>query len=111
MQNAILSHLGFRLQLDKCAATDSINDLFYISPKSGKAVSRASGYPYKDKLFTIPDLFIGKVLDDNESDILNSLNICAYFLEKYIFTPHNIKLPESRLRLNNLFSSETIYHC
>ena len=42
----ILDELGFGLDLSQCAATGSRQDLAYVSPKSGRAVSRAA--PRKD---------------------------------------------------------------
>src|ERR1700683_1525770 len=40
---AFLAELGFGLDLESCAATGSITDLVYVSPRSGRAVSRAAG--------------------------------------------------------------------
>ena len=46
----LLAELGFGLDLDACAATGATDDLVYVSPKSGRAVSRAAGEPCADKL-------------------------------------------------------------
>jgi DNA repair protein RecO (recombination protein O) len=95
----LLSHLGFRLDLDSCAATGDTENLAYISPKSGRAVCESAGQPYRDKLFKLPKYLInGQNSDYNPQEITNGLDICAYFLEKYIFKPHNAKLPVARLR-------------
>jgi DNA repair protein RecO (recombination protein O) len=47
----LLDELGYGLDLSKCAATGKVEDLAYVSPKSGKAVSAGAGQPYRDKLF------------------------------------------------------------
>src|SRR6201985_2174030 len=51
---AMLSELGFGLDLDNCAATGETTDLIYVSPKSGGAVSRTAGAPWRDKLLRLP---------------------------------------------------------
>ena len=47
---ALLAALGFGLDLSACAATGVNDDLAYVSPRSGRAVSRSAGQPYHDKL-------------------------------------------------------------
>ena len=51
---AMLAELGFGLDLENCAATGATADLIYVSPKSGGAVSRAAGEPYRDRLLRLP---------------------------------------------------------
>jgi DNA repair protein RecO (recombination protein O) len=51
---AMLAELGFGLDLDNCAATGETTDLIYVSPKSGGAVSRTAGEPWRDKLLRLP---------------------------------------------------------
>ncbi len=53
----LLSECGFGLDLESCAATNTTEDLIYVSPKSGRAVCRDAGEPYKDKLLKMPQLF------------------------------------------------------
>ncbi|OYW92253.1 MAG: DNA repair protein RecO, partial [Caulobacterales bacterium 32-67-6] len=50
----LLEDLGFGLDLSKCAATGTADDLIYVSPRTGRAVSRAAGAPYADKMLTLP---------------------------------------------------------
>src|SRR5262249_44752849 len=50
----LLSELGFGLDLASCAATGAVEDLAWVSPKSGQAVSRAAGAPYADRLLPLP---------------------------------------------------------
>src|SRR5271163_659845 len=51
---AMLAELGFGLDLENCAATGETTDLVYVSPKSGGAVSRAAGEPWRDRLLRLP---------------------------------------------------------
>lgn len=99
----LLSHLGFRLDLSSCAATGETENLIYISPKSGRAVSADAGAPYKDKLLKMPAFLKNEGnWQYDGSQIKNGLEIGAYFLEKYIYKPHNRPLPIARLRFAEL---------
>lgn len=98
----LLSHAGFRLDLESCAATGTTEGLAYISPKSGRAVSAPAGEPYKDKLFPLPGFFTAPHHLPSADEITTALRISAYFLEKYVFAPHNAKLPVARLRLGEM---------
>ena len=51
---AMLSELGFGLDLENCAATGETTDLIYVSPKSGGAISRTAGEPWRDRLLRLP---------------------------------------------------------
>src|SRR5258707_6083199 len=51
---AMLAELGFGLDLENCAATGGTSDLIYVSPKSGGAVSRQAGEPFRDRLLRLP---------------------------------------------------------
>ncbi len=46
LELTILSELGFGLDLDCCAATGAREDLVFVSPRTGRAVSRDAGQPY-----------------------------------------------------------------
>src|ERR1700712_2864690 len=51
---AMLAELGFGLDLANCAASGATTELIYVSPKSGGAVSRLAGEPYRDRLLRLP---------------------------------------------------------
>jgi DNA repair protein RecO (recombination protein O) len=51
---AMLTELGVGLDLSSCAATGSTSELIYVSPKSGAAVSRLAGEPWRDRLLPLP---------------------------------------------------------
>ena len=79
---SLLDALGFGLDLTKCAAGGDSNDLAYVSPKSGRAVSRQMGLPYKDKLLPLPVFFIKDTPVDKKM-LFQGLNLTAYFLLRY----------------------------
>ena len=54
----LLAELGFGLDLERCAATGLTTELAYVSPRSGRAVSRCAGEPWHDKLLRLP-AFLG----------------------------------------------------
>ena len=84
----ILAELGFQLDFSKCAATGVKEDLIYVSPKSGKAVSRDAGLPYKDKLLELPAFLRGKKEEGvSRKDILNGFALTGFFFERYVFNP------------------------
>jgi DNA repair protein RecO (recombination protein O) len=99
----LLRELGFGLDLSKCAATGSVDNLIYVSPKSGCAVSAAAGEIYKEKLLALPPFLRGEG-GFEESDILNGLKLTGHFLLHRVFSQSNSNLPESRLRLEEKFS-------
>ncbi len=96
----LLRELGFGLDLSECAATGQIEDLMYVSPRSGRSVSREAGLPYAKDLLPLPSFLIGQNDKDPEwLDILNGLKLTGYFLEHHVLAPHQRKLPDSRSRL------------
>ncbi|MBR5482926.1 MAG: DNA repair protein RecO, partial [Alphaproteobacteria bacterium] len=56
----LLEYLGIGLDLSECADTGKTDDLEYVSPKSGKAVCKESGEPYKERLFSYPHFIVDK---------------------------------------------------
>jgi DNA repair protein RecO (recombination protein O) len=95
---ALLGELGFGLDLSACAATGQTDDLAYVSPKTGRAVSRAAGQVYHDKLLPLP----GFLLDDGPEttdEVAEGLRLTGYFLDRRLFAPHQRQLPDARERL------------
>lgn len=95
----LLEELGFGLDLSSCAVTGSHDDLVYVSPKSARAVSRAAGDPYKDKLLPLPAFLLSSQGGLREGDIARGLSLTGFFLERHVFHPHNKPLPDIRNRL------------
>ena len=98
----LLRELGFGLDLSKCVSTGAVDNLIYVSPKSGCAVSAAAGEIYKEKLLSLPPFLRGAGFE--EEDILNGLRLTGHFLLHRVFSQSNENLPEPRLRLEEKFS-------
>jgi DNA repair protein RecO (recombination protein O) len=96
-EKALLEHLGFGLDLKKCAVTGAKENLIYISPKTGRAVCEAAGLPYSQKLFPMTHLLSGgSEIIVEAKDFQESLRITGYFLKNFLL---EADLPPAR---NNL---------
>lgn len=95
----LLQELGFGLDLSKCAATGVLDDLVYVSPRTGRAVSRNAGEPYKDKLFPLPPFLLSAQGGLAPGDVRAGLDITGHFLETFVFAPLNRPLPPARVWL------------
>ena len=95
----LLDELGFGLDLSKCAATGSMDDLIYVSPKTGRAVSRAAGEPYADRMLALPPFMLGNQAGLGEGEVRQGLDLTAHFLEAFVFNPLNKPLPPARMWL------------
>ena len=101
----LLSELGFSLKLDQCAVNANSTDLAFVSPKTGRAVSYDVGFPYKNKLFVLPNFLGGNYYQENLNvDLLNGLFLTKYFINLNFFK--NIRLPASRIRFENQLEKE-----
>jgi len=98
----LLDALGFGLDLSECAATGETDDLIYVSPRSGRAVSRAAGAIYKERLFALPGFLLGSQNAVTTEDIRAGLKLTEYFLHERVWAPHNREIPAARLRLDEL---------
>jgi DNA repair protein RecO (recombination protein O) len=95
----LLEALGFGLDLSRCAATGVHDDLIYVSPKSGRAVSRAAGEPYKDRLLRLPPFMLSAQQGLATGDVGDGLALTGRFLEQFVFAPLNRPLPPARVWL------------
>jgi DNA repair protein RecO (recombination protein O) len=98
LELGLLQELGFGLDLEKCAATGAVDDLAYVSPKTGRAVSRAAAGPYKEKLLPLPAFLSTGGLPADRGELLQGLDLTGFFLERHVFWPHNKPLPPARAR-------------
>ena len=101
---AMLAELGFGLDLTRCAVTGSPDDLSHVSPKSGKAVSRAAAAPYLDRLLPLP-AFLSEGQGARQpapADIAAGFALTGYFLRRYLYEPRGLLEPPERARLVEL---------
>lgn len=99
-EGAMLIEDGMRLDFSACAATGSIENLCYVSPKSGRAVSRDAGAPYHDYMLPLP-LFLlpgHEEMTVSAGDFYLALSMLSFFLDRFVFAPHHVRMPTCRHR-------------
>jgi DNA repair protein RecO (recombination protein O) len=104
----LLDALGFGLDLRACAATETTENLRYVSPKSGRAVSAEAGAPYHARLLRLPGFLLQSAdVSVNAAEIGDGLRLTGYFLAERVLAPHHRPLPPARLRLDALAERES----
>jgi DNA repair protein RecO (recombination protein O) len=99
----LLEALGFGLDLSECAATGVKTDLTYVSPRTGRAVSRDAAGIYANRLFRLPDyLTQARAGEPASDDIAAGLALTGHFLLERVLRPHGKEMPPARLRLDAL---------
>jgi DNA repair protein RecO (recombination protein O) len=104
---ALLQELGFGLELDVCAATGATQDLVFVSPKSGRAVSNQAGVPYADRLLALPAFLTrsrptGGNAIVTPSDVAAGMALTEHFLLTRVMNPRGMGLPDARGRLAHM---------
>ena len=94
----LLGALGFGLDLGRCAVSGATVDLAYVSPRSGRAVSRSAGLPYHDKLLKLPE-FLWRDTPADSAQLTLGLALTGHFLTHHVFAPQGRALPAARIRL------------
>lgn len=101
---ALLAELGFGLDLGACAATGGHEGLVWVSPKTGRAVSRDAGAPFADRLLPLPPFLgaRGEGEDPSPEEILQGFALTGHFLERHVFAPQGAQAPPERMRFVGL---------
>lgn len=102
----LLRELGFGLDLQACAATGVTTELVYVSPRTGRAVSRAAGAPYAEKMLALPRFLQpdGRGGGVSDGDFTAGLRLTGHFLARHAFDPLDRPLPPARTRLESLIA-------
>jgi DNA repair protein RecO (recombination protein O) len=95
----MLAELGFGLDLSSCAATGATADLAFVSPRSGRAVSRQAGEPWRDRLLPLPPFLIDEGAAPSGDAVADAFRLTGYFLERDVFGPRGLVMPEGRQAL------------
>jgi DNA repair protein RecO (recombination protein O) len=96
---AMLAELGFGLDLETCAATGATSDLIYVSPKSGGAVSRQAGDPWRDRLLRLPPFLRGSEDRRNrwsDQDLQDGFELTGLFLLRHVLEPRGQRHSDAR---------------
>ncbi|HEX2655144.1 MAG TPA: DNA repair protein RecO [Xanthobacteraceae bacterium] len=94
----ILAELGFGLDLQQCASTGAMTDLVYVSPKSGRAVSREAGKPWQDRLLRLPSFLSDAEMAQMPSlhELADGYTLTGFFLTRYVMEPRGGSLSDAR---------------
>jgi DNA repair protein RecO (recombination protein O) len=93
----VLDELGFGLDLTRCAATNGRDDLVYVSPKSGRAVSREAGAPWADRMLALPAfLRRGSGLRADLPAMEDAFRLTGFFFARHVYEPRGMDAPEAR---------------
>lgn len=95
----VLDELGFGLDLESCVATGRNDDLAYVSPKSGRAVSRSAGDPYRERMLPLP-AFLSAAPDvrADSGELAAGFRLTGFFLQRHVYEPRGLPPPEARER-------------
>ena len=97
---ALLTSLGFGLDLSRCAVTGETTGLAYVSPKSGRAVGRAAGEGYRDRLLPLPP-FLTSEAAPSRADVLAGLRLTGFFLDRHVLHGPQLKGSNTERRLES----------
>jgi DNA repair protein RecO (recombination protein O) len=95
---ALLTELGYGLDLSCCAVTGARDGLAWVSPRTGHAVSDAGAGTWKPRLLPLPAFLLGQ----GPSDALawrDGLALTAHFLARDVFGLQHRGLPAARIAL------------
>ena len=98
----LLAELGFGLDLSSCALTGEKNNLAYVSPRTGRAVTSSAGSPYRDKLLVLPKFAVDSAFQNSvlsRNDIAAGLKLTGWFISRHLLSERKIKMPAARGRL------------
>ncbi|WP_343546507.1 DNA repair protein RecO [Sphingobium yanoikuyae] len=94
----LLAELGFGLDLSRCAATGTADDLAFVSPRSAAAVSRAGAEGYEARLLPLPPFLLQGGAGD-WPQIMDGLRLTGFFLERSVLTERRADVLAARERL------------
>ncbi|WP_120502072.1 DNA repair protein RecO [Roseovarius sp. EL26] len=106
---ALLEDMGFGLDLSSCAVEGArANDLSYISPRTGRAVSRKGAGDWADRLLPLPQCLMGHG-PAPDAEIAQGFEVTGHFLQNHL-APEigNKPLPDARQRFVDRFAQN---HC
>ncbi len=96
---ALLEEMGFGMDLSACAVSGLNDDLFYVSPRTGRAVSRLAAGDWANRLLPLPHVLLGKG-DADIGEIVRALRTTGHFLNNHLARSlGDRQIPEARQRL------------
>jgi DNA repair protein RecO (recombination protein O) len=93
---ALLAELGFGLDLSECTLTGATEDLVYVSPKSGRAVGRIAGEPWRDRLLPLPNFLLVEEHEATAEQLFDAFRLLEHFFTRDILEPRGLAISASR---------------
>ncbi len=96
---AMLTELGFGLDLSSCVATGVTADLIYVSPKSGSAISRQAGEPWRERLLRLPPFLReaeAATAGWSDQDLQDGFELTGRFLLRHVLEPRGLGHSDAR---------------
>jgi len=78
----LLAEMGFGLDLRTCAVSGVVEDLAYISPRTGRAVAKGAAGEWADRLLPLPPVLVGA--ESGLSGVIDGLRVTGHFLETHL---------------------------
>ena len=101
---ALLTEMGFGLSLETCAVTGATEELIYVSPRTGRAVSRPGAGAWSDRLLPLPPCLAG-VPSQTPAELSAALRTTGHFLSEHLAPSLGDRpLPAARQRLVDLIA-------
>ena len=97
----LLQELGFSLDFASCAVSGVTTDLAYVSPRTGRAVSREAAGELAPRLLPLPPFLLADE-PGSADDIAQGLRLSGHFLAKHLLGPAERALPAARERFASL---------
>ncbi|MGG5808152.1 DNA repair protein RecO [Falsiroseomonas sp. CW058] len=91
----LLADLGYGLDLTRCAVTGTAEDLAFVSPRSGRAVSAGAAGEWRDRLLPLPTFLLGQGPSE-PADWLAGLRLTGHFLARDVFGSTHRGMPQPR---------------
>ena len=103
-----IERMGYGLDLSSCAVNGSTDNLNWVSPKTGRAVSALGAKGWEDRLLKLPE-FLGQneIKSVSKADLLDSLKLTEFFLIKRVYSQHAKNLSSSRKRMFDYLSDDS----
>jgi len=98
-EHLLLAEMGFGLDLSECAATGGIDNLTFVSPKSGRAVSEEAASAYRDRLLPLPAFLVSGAANPRLEDITDGLRLTGHFLARDLLIERQAEVLAARERL------------
>jgi DNA repair protein RecO (recombination protein O) len=93
---ALLEELGYGLDLTVCVATGARDELVFVSPKSGRAVSRAGAVGYEDRLLRLAPFLTGAASNNGPAELHDAFRLTGHFLTRHVYRPRGLAEPVAR---------------